>query len=96
MTINNRSFFENTRLPGDGCRIQPSVKTKTTITLYERNNYGTTALYATGPLAEAIADLTGRKTLTFRDMNALRRLGFEFDLAHDPKGELVRLERRAA
>jgi hypothetical protein len=65
------------------------MKTKTTIPLYERNNYGTTALYATGPLADAIADLTGRKTLTLRDMNALRKLGFEFDLQQDPKGALA-------
>lgn len=72
------------------------MKTKTTIPLFERNNYGTTALYATGPLAEPIARLTGRKTLTSRDLDALRELGFDFELQQDPKGALANYGLRRA
>lgn len=55
------------------------------ITVYEKNNYGNPALYATGPLADPIARLTGRKTLLTRDIDALRKLGFEFTLMPDPR-----------
>jgi hypothetical protein len=55
------------------------------ITVYERNNYGNSALYATGPLADPIARLTGRKTLLPRDIEALKKLGFEFTLMPDPR-----------
>jgi hypothetical protein len=68
----------------------------TTITLFERNNYGNTALYATGPLAEPINRLTGRKTLTQHDLAALRQLGFDFKMTHDPRGASSTILRRAA
>lgn len=88
MTLNNRSILEKPVYRGRAAAYRLAMKTNT-IPLYERNNYGNTALYATGPLAEPIARLTGRKTLTRHDLEALRQLGFEFALQQDPKGALA-------
>ena len=57
---------------------------KTTIDYYEKQNYGTPALYITGQYKAAIADLTGRRTITLRDMQALNRLGFTFNRVAAP------------
>ena len=46
----------------------------------ERSVYGTTLCYATGPLAEPLRQLTGKKTLDARDLGALRALGFKVEL----------------
>jgi hypothetical protein len=83
--FSNRPIFENTGLLAGGSCIQPSVKAKTTIPLYERNNYGQAAIYATGPLAEPIARLTGKKTLSMGDIKALQQLGLAFEWARDPR-----------
>ena len=56
-----------------------------TIEIYEKQNYGQTAIYATGPIAEPIARLTGRKTLTKADIQALQNLGFEFEWVLNPQ-----------
>ena len=55
-----------------------------TIEIYEKQNYGQTAIYATGPIAEPIARLTGRKTLTKADIQALFREYEEHHIAVKP------------
>ena len=47
------------------------------IKLEVRRNYGTNHMYVTSPEhAEAIAALTGKKTVTEKDIQALKALGF--------------------
>ena len=55
-----------------------------TIRIYERQNYGAPAIYATGEYADAIRSLTGRKTLTHSDIKGLKALGFDFEVIPDP------------
>ena len=65
-----------------------------TIEIYEKQNYGQTAIYATGPIAEPIARLTGRKTLTRADIQALQALGFEFKQVFNPQTNIAFYEGR--
>jgi len=55
------------------------------IHIYERQNYGAPAIYATGEHAESIRRLTVRKTLTHGDIKALKALGFTFEVILDPQ-----------
>lgn len=64
---------------------------KPKLQVYERRNYGQSALYPAGPLANAISRLTGRKTLIESDISALRDLGFDFELIHDPRSAAASL-----
>jgi hypothetical protein len=49
------------------------------IEVFERNVYGNQCLYIRDPeLARAIAILTGRKTISGSNMEALSLLGYEF------------------
>lgn len=50
------------------------------ITVKRRDVYGNEVLYVTSEHAAAISKLTGRKTVTYNDVLALKALGFEFKL----------------
>lgn len=43
-----------------------------------KSNYGAEAIYVVSQQATAISHLTGRKTVTRSDINALKALGFNF------------------
>lgn len=61
-----------------------------TLNFFTRTNYGNTAYYLADPdLARAWRELSGRKTLTPRDMQALRTLDplIEFTQVFDPREE---------
>lgn len=57
-----------------------SATTRPLLQVVERSVYGRTNYYATGPLAEPLRMLTGKKTLDAVDMNALQLLGFKVEL----------------
>ena len=60
------------------------------IEVFIKNNWGSDHTYICDPdLASAIQTLTGRKTLTDYDLQALRKLGHEFVLVKNPKLALV-------
>jgi hypothetical protein len=60
------------------------------IEVFIKNNWGSDHTYICNPdLASAIQTLTGRKTLTDYDLQALRKLGHEFVLVKNPKLALV-------
>lgn len=48
------------------------------IDLEKRNNYGNEQWYVASAQRVAIQQLTGRKTVTVSDVDALTQLGFEF------------------
>jgi hypothetical protein len=50
-----------------------------TIQIYQTKNYGQAAIYASGPGADAILSLTGRKTLLPSDIKSLQALGIAFE-----------------
>ena len=49
-----------------------------TIYYKEKTNYGTTHFYIVSEHKDAIQRLTGRKTITSEDADALQQLGFNF------------------
>jgi hypothetical protein len=52
-----------------------------TINLYEKNVYGRICIYiADQDFAKTIAQLTGKKTLDHKDVDALVKLGFKVNL----------------
>jgi len=51
-----------------------------TIFYKEKTNYGTTHFYIVSEHKDAIQRLTGRKTITSEDADALQALGFNFQL----------------
>ena len=60
------------------------------IEVFIKNNWGSDHTYICDPeLSSAIQALTGRKTLTDYDMQALRKLGHDFLLVKNPKLKLV-------
>ena len=46
----------------------------------EKLVYGQTTYYATGPLADPVRRLTGKKTLNQSDLYALSQMGFRVEL----------------
>lgn len=60
------------------------------IEVYVKNNWGSDHTYICDPdIASSIQTLTGRKTLTDYDLQALRKLGHEFVLVKNPNLVLV-------
>ena len=51
-----------------------------TIYYKEKTNYGTTHFYIVSEHKDAVQKLTGRKTITSEDADALQALGFVFQL----------------
>ena len=45
-----------------------------------KSHYGTEHIYITSDHAEAVQRLTGRKTITKGDIDALKKLGFTFEV----------------
>lgn len=56
----------------------------TRIKYFVRHVYGTPMRYVWGRYAEPLQQLTGRITLSNRDMDALAALGVEFEYIADP------------
>lgn len=52
---------------------------------FVRYVYGEPTMYLTGNGSEEIRSLTGRKTITNRDLNTLTSLGFTLERVEDPK-----------
>lgn len=64
------------------------------IKYYIKENYGTKHRYIVEPrVAEAISTLTGRKTLSDSDIQALEVLGFEFEQVIKPETEADKVKR---
>jgi hypothetical protein len=55
------------------------------IAVFSRNVYGEQKIYVADPeQAAALETLTGNRTLTDYKLDALRNLGFKFDVVADP------------
>ena len=48
------------------------------IEYYVKNNYGNKQCYIVGDIAKTISNLTGKITVSLKDMVNLEKLGFEF------------------
>jgi len=59
------------------------------IMIWTRNVYGKQNIYVAGEEGEAIAKLTGKKTVTLSDIKALKALGHTVEIVADPDMELA-------
>lgn len=59
------------------------MNTPTTIELRAALAYGQVRYYPSNPQAQAICTLTGRQTITRKDINLLRELGFTVHVKAD-------------
>ena len=46
------------------------------ISVFTKSVYGQVKMYVAGPIAEHISNLTGKKTVAHRDIQALEAMGF--------------------
>jgi hypothetical protein len=58
------------------------------IQVYSRNVYGIDRTYAIDPLvSDSLQTLTGQRTLSAAQLDALRELGHRIELVHDPRAK---------
>ena len=55
----------------------------TTIKVQIKNNFGSEAIYIVSVHKDAVLSLTGKKTLTRKDIHNLKQLGFDFEVVQE-------------